>query len=367
MPADESAGDRTEDATPHRRRKERERGNVAKSKDLTAASILLGGMALLKYGGGNIFRWLYSGTARWIGQDMGTRTVPAGNEIIPYAMEGLTWIAYGAVPFVISIFVIALAASFLQVGFLFSWDPLAPDLSRINPVNGAKRMFGLRGMMTLVFNLFKLAIVGVISYLTLLREIPQATHLAVMEPAQILYQCSHSVVDLGMRLAMVFFILGIMDYAYQRYQHSEDMRMTKQEVKEEMKEYEGDPQIRARRRQLQRQLAMQRMMQEVPQAEVVVRNPTHYAVAIRFKPDMDAPVVVAKGTDHLALRIIKIATKNGVPTWQAPPLARQLYRVDLGAEVPAALFPALAEVLAHVLRGEKLAQYRKAMQGGAAA
>jgi len=210
-------------------------------------------------------------------------------------------------------------------------------------------------------NLAKLLIVMAIAYLSLRVELPNARVLSVLAPSSMLTHSAYAVIDLGLRLAILFFILGLADMGYQFYQHSQDMRMTKQEIREELKETEGDPHIRARRRQIQRQMAMQRMMQEVPQAEVVVRNPTHYAVAIQYKPDMEAPVVVAKGTDRVALRIVEIAIKNGVAVWQAPALARQLHKVGIGDMIPPALFPALAEVLSHVLKGEKLAQHRRAM------
>ncbi|MBN2713106.1 MAG: flagellar biosynthesis protein FlhB [Planctomycetes bacterium] len=366
MPGDESAGERTEEATPRRRQKERERGRVAKSRDLSAALVLLGGMLLLKYGGHVMFSNIFAGTKNCIGEFMGSKLTPERLEIGPYFLEWLYWTVLCAGPFIGGIMLVALAVNYGQTGLIFSWEPLTPDLNKLNPVNGVKRLFGLRSWMTLVFNCMKLMCVVAVAYMTIKSELPKAILLTSADPGPIFWQGTDSVATMGIRLALLFLVLGIFDFGYQIYQFNQDMMMTKQEVKEEYKEMDGDPQIKAKRRQIQRQLAMQRMMQEVPQAEVVVRNPTHFAVAIKYKPDMPAPIVVAKGADHVAKRIIDLAIKNNVPVWQAPSLARQLFKVELEDQIPAALFPALAEVLSHVLKGDKLAQYRRALKNAAA-
>ena len=365
MPADEAAGDRTEEATPRRRQRMRERGRVAKSRDLAAAVVLLGGMVMLRFGGETILGRLEATTARVIQQDMGSLLVPEDNEIVPHVYDWMIQTGIAVGPFLIGVLAIALAANLMQTGFLFSTHPLGPDLNKLNPVNGLKRIVSLKSLMTLAMNFGKLLIVAGVAYLTLQDELPAAQVLATLEPCAIVAHTAYAVVHFGLVLSLLFLILGLIDMAYQFYQHNQDIRMTRQEVKEEMKETEGDPQVRARRRQIQRQMAMQRMMQEVPEAEVVVRNPTHYAVAVQFKPDMAAPLVVAKGTDRVAMKIIEIALKNSVPVWQAPSLARQLYKIEIGDEIPPALFPALAEILSYVLKGEKLAQYRRALESAA--
>jgi len=245
------------------------------------------------------------------------------------------------------------AANILQVGFLLSAEGLVPDLNRLNPVSGFERMFNLRAFVTLLMSFAKLIIVVAVAYYTLRSAMPGAARLMLMDPGAIFMCGAQAVIELATRLAMVLFLLGLADFGYQYYQYNEDIRMTKQEVKEEHKDLEGDPQIRARRRQIQRQLA------EVPQAEVVVRNPTHFSVALKYKPDMSAPKVVAKGADKLAMKINELAIKHGVPVWRQPALARQLFKVEIGEAVPPALFPAVAEVLAHVLRGEKRAEFMR--------
>lgn len=363
MPGEEAAGDRTEEATPRRREKERERGRVAKSRDLSAAAVMLGGMLMLRYGGTVIYGWIHIFTARMIGEEMANKPMPLPDDeeiLLTYGLEWLMWTAHMLLPFLLALFVIALAVNLAQVGFLFSWDPLMPNLSKLNPINGLQRMFGLRSLMTLVFNMLKLAAVFTVAYITMTTAVPQALHLAEMMPAQILASSGLLVATMGLRLALLFFVLGVADFGYQIYQQNKDMMMSKQEVREEFKEVEGDPQIKARRRQIQRQLAMQRMMQEVPEAEVVVRNPTHFAVAIRYKPDMEAPLVVAKGADRMAMRILDVARANRVPCVERPELARLLYRtVEVGDPVPQSLYSAIAEILAYVLRGDKLAQYKR--------
>lgn len=364
--AEETAGEKTEEATQRRRQKERERGRAAKSRDLSAASVLLAGMVLLRFGGPTIYSWLHGGTVRLLALDLGGLRVPYGNEIMPHVYLWLEWIAYALGPFMLGLFVVAVVANIAQVGFLFSFEPLTPDLNKLNPVSGLKRIFSLKGFMVLVMNIIKLTIVAVITWLTLRREMPGANTLAFLEPGPIFVHTARAVVNFGLLLALVFFVLGLADMIYQFHQHSVDLRMTKQEVKEELKEVDGDPQIKARRRAIQRQMAMQRMMQEVPEAEVVVRNPTHFAVAIKYRPSMPAPVLVAKGMNLMAKRIIEVAKQHGVPVYERPELARELYRkVEIGDRIPPALFHAVAEVMAYVLEGEKRARYLRALQGAA--
>lgn len=366
MPADDSAGERTEEPTARRLQKERDRGQVAKSQDLNASVVMLAGMLFLRFAGDWIFRYLFLAAQGLIGQTLGSEPAPYRLEILSYLTQWGMWVALALAPFLLTVATAALIINVAQAGFLFSTEALMPDLSKLNPVNGMKKLVSLRGLMTLAMNSGKLVAVGIVAYLFIRAELPAAMNLMYADPAQILTLAGMAVINLALYLAVIFFLLGIIDYIYQRYQYMKDLKMTKQEVKEEAKDVEGDPQVKSKRRQIQMQLAQQRMMQEVPQAEVVVRNPTHFAVAIRYKPDMAAPEIVAKGVDRMAQRIIRLAIDNNVPCWQAPSLARQLYRIEVGDTVPPALFPAVAEVLAHVLRGEKLAEYEQAMNDQAA-
>ncbi len=362
---DESSGDRTEEATEFRKRKARERGQVAKSRDLAAAAVLLGGMVMLRFGWLEIYRWLAGSMQRFIGHDLGRIPAPTGLEILPHARLWLLYLAWAVAPFAIGCFLVALLINWLQVGFLFSTHPVTPDWNRINPARGLQRLVSARSAMGVAMNLGKIAIVLAVAWSVLGTVIPAAGVFASLEPGAMVAEGALRVSELGIKMAMTLFALGILDFGFQRWQMNRDLRMTKQEVKQELKEEVGDPQIRARRQQIQRQMAMQRMMAAVPESEVVIRNPTHYAVALRYAPEMAVPEVVAKGADHMALRIIRIARQHEVPVWQQPWLARQLYRLEVGDPIPAALFPAVAEVLAHVLKGERLAAYRRAMEEAA--
>jgi len=357
---EEAAGDRTEEATPRRREKEREAGRVARSRDLAASLVLLGAMLFLRYGGARMGYEMLSIAEQTITQYLPSVPPPHGNEILPHVLMWLYWSGRVAGPFLLAILALAIAVNFIQTGMVFSWEPLVPNFDRLNPVSGLTRMFSLRSLMTLVVNLLKIALVVAVAYQSLAVELPRAYLMVSEMPAQLLIHSGLAVSHFGLKLAAVMVILGLLDFGYQRYQYERDIMMTRQQVREELKEVEGDPQVRARRRAIQRQLARQRMMQEVPKAEVVVRNPTHYAVAISYKPGMDAPRVVAKGEGLMAQRIIDLAKKHGVPLWHAPELARKLYReVDIDQYIPPELFPALAEILAHVLKGEKRAQYER--------
>ncbi len=363
---DDSAGEKTEEATTKRKEREREQGRVARSQDIGAASVLLAAMIFLRLGGHGIYDWLSHGASRLIREDMPNLPVPEGIEVCGYAYVWMKLAIMAMAPFLAVVFLAALVVGFAQAGFTLSAQPLVPDINKINPINGFQRIFSLKGFVMLAMNMAKLALVVTIAYYGIRAVLPFLGGLAKLMPKQIFSYSAIEVVTLGLELASILFLLAVADLCYQVYQHNQDMRMTKQEVKQEMKEMEGDPQIRARRRQIQRQMAKQRMMHEVPNAEVVIRNPTHYAVAIKFEPHMSAPIVVAKGVDHLAMKIIEIAIKHGVPCWQDPPLARKLYKIELGDTIPPELFKALAEVLAHVMKNDKRAKYERDLSGSAA-
>ncbi len=363
---DESSGEKTEEPTQRRLDDMRRQGNVAKSKDLGAALVLLGSVLYFRAMGGYFRDYLMSFMTRIFMFDLDGLMPPEGKEIIPYALQWLQALAFILLPFMLGLFVLAYIVNVLQTGFVFAEEAIKLDLNKINPVSGLSNLFQLKKLMELVMNMAKLLVVGAVVYVTMRQRVPEAGALAHLDPRQILSHGAGAIIDMMLRLAIVLVILALLDLIYQRWQYIRDARMTKQEVKEENRSMEGDPQIKSRRRQVQLQLARQRMMQEVPEAEVVIRNPTHFAVAIRYKPEMEAPVVVAKGMDHIAKKIIDAAMRAGVPIWQDPLLARELYnKVEVGAPIPPELFQTLAEVLAHVLKGEKLAQYQNAFAGAA--
>ena len=255
-------------------------------------------------------------------------------------------------------------SSVLQVGFLWVPDRIAPDFSRLSPLAGLQRIFSLTGTMRLGFGLFKVLVVSVVAVAVLWRrwdEVLRASALDVPQLGQFLIDISLNTV-LWVGLALV--ILAILDYALQRWKYEQDLRMTHQEVREEMKNLQGDPQIVARRRAIQRQMVLNRISSSVPKADVIVTNPTELAVAIQYEPDeMAAPVVVAKGAGVLAQRIRRLALENNIPIVERKPLAQLLYKeVDIGRPVPTESYAAVAEVLAYVyqLKGKKLPTPRAA-------
>jgi flagellar biosynthetic protein FlhB len=351
--AEEGGADRTEDATPRKKQQARERGQVPRSRDLSAAIVVFSAAVFLRYGGGWLARevLILSGSVL---ENIGSEPMPAGVQALYLAPRWVAHVALALLPMLLLLFVIAYASGAIQFGFLFASESLRLNFEKLNPVAGLKRMFNLKSLMTFVMNLLKVAIVAVVAIVYVRSELFAVRALSEAGVASSVVRIVDSVLDLMLLLAAILLVLGVLDYWYQRFQWERDLRMTKQEVKEEMRDTEGDPHVRARRRQIQRQMAQQRMMAEVPQADVVVRNPTHYAVALRYEPQKDAsPRVVAKGINRMALRIIDVAVKNGVPTKVDPPLARKLYRLEIGDPVPTELYQAVAEVLAWVVNQGK--------------
>lgn len=361
------ADEKTEQPTQHKLREARKKGQAAKSRDLSASVELLGAIVLLRFGGWFIGEYTLDFMQQIMEQDFPAAAAPAGKEILPQAMRWAVFMGVMIMPFMILLCLVAYLANYLQVGWLYSTEPLKLNFNKLNPVTGLRRIFALKNLMTLAMNLAKLAVIMPIAWQTIIGELRNVIILVEMEPAGTLIYMSRAVLDLALKLALLLFVLGVADWYYQKYVFTRGMKMTKQEVKEEYKQMEGDPKIKQKRRQIQMQQAMKRMMSEVPQAEVVVRNPTHFAVAISYKPEMPAPVVVAKGKDAVAEKIIAAAREAGVPTVENPPLARELYRlVEVGDEIPETLFTAVAEILSSVIDAEKRQKIMNALAGSAA-
>ncbi len=255
-------------------------------------------------------------------------------------------------PFVALLVAAALAINYAQVGVIFTLKPLEPKANRISPLSGLKRIFSSRGLVELAKGLFKVAVVTAITYWTIAGEMNNLIALVDSSVPQILASSGSVLMTLGFRICIVLLFLAILDYAFQRWDYEKNLRMTRHEVREELKQQEGDPQIRARVRSLQRELAQKRMMDDVGQADVVVTNPTHVAVALRYTPEESAaPVVVAKGQRLIAEKIKELARLAGVPMVENKPLARALFTaVRIGDEIPEDLFKAVAEVLAFVFQ-----------------
>jgi flagellar biosynthesis protein FlhB len=258
-------------------------------------------------------------------------------------------------PLLISALALGIVANVAQVGFVFSGEPIKPKFERLNPFEGVKRLFSVRALFDLVKALFKLILIGTAAYMGIRGEIGSLLMAGFSEGAGGLVIAGRVLLSVALRVGVMYLIIGVADFLFQRYEHKKGVMMTKQEVKEEHKQMEGDPQIKARQREIQRMIATRRMFQELPQATVLVTNPTHFAVALKYDADRGgAPVVVAKGCDYLAQRIIQKAREHDVPVVQNPEVARALYsRTELGHEIPVELYRLVAEILAEIFYRER--------------
>ena len=342
-----STGERTEEATEKRKQDSRKKGQVARSQDLSAVLVLLGSVLLLRVFGGRMIGGLMdfmSGAFRNLDEAELSVASISGNEtdVMLFTLEVLA-------PLLLGLMLVSVAANVIQTGPLLSGQALKPQLSRINPISGAKRILGKQGLLALARNLLKLTIVGGILALGLRGRFADVSRLGAGSLQE----------DLDRFIAMAFEItllgaaalLALADFFFQRKLHAQQIRMSKQDVRDENKQQEDDPTVKGRMRQMRRDF-FNRMMTAVPQADVVITNPTHFAVALRYDPLRHAaPMVIAKGEQLTALRIRQLAEQNGVPIWEDKFLARALYAsVSVGKPIPAELFQAVAEVLAFIFR-----------------
>ncbi|MCM8901201.1 flagellar biosynthesis protein FlhB [Caldicoprobacter algeriensis] len=352
------AEERTEKATPKKRREARERGQVFKSVELNSAVTLIVGLLALKFTSSFMMEKLCWAYDRYLQANALFDQLYTYTGIVAMAKEIMYTVALVALPLCGLVMLAGLAINYWQVGFIFTTRPVIPNLSRINPLEGLKRIFSKRTLVELLKSLLKLAIVVLISYQEFMADIKSLAQLAKWDVKRSFIAVADMAFNIGIKMAVVFIILAVFDYFYQWWEYEKSLRMTKQELKDEYKEVEGHPLIRSRIRERQRQIGLRRMMQEIPRADVVITNPVHFAVALRYDPkEHDAPVVVAKGQDYLALKIKEVAKKHGVYIVENKPLAQMLYKsTEIGQAIPPELFRAVAEVLAFVysMRGKRI-------------
>ena len=347
-------GEKTEPATQKKLSDARKKGQVAKSREITNGLELLALFLILKFWVGNIgiqFLELFDNIYKKI-PDLTTYwngTLPqqdVGNVFRQMLQQVLMIIA----PILLIGFLIAFITDLAQVKWKPTLEPMKPKFSKLNPLKGVKKIFSANALVELVKSIAKIGLILYICYSYLKDKWPFLLNLYDVTLMQALQLVAETVTDLGIRIAALYMLIAFSDFAYQKIKFKNDMKMTKQEVKEEFKQQEGDPQIKGKIRQKMREASMRRMMQDLPQADVVITNPTHYAVAIKYDPKVaDAPLVIAKGEDYLAARIKEIAKENHVEIVENKPLARMLYaNVEIGEAVPPELYQAVAEVLAFV-------------------
>jgi len=351
--------DKTEEPTLHRQREARRRGQVMKSMEVNAAVNMLGMVLLF-----TVFRrYFLNGFTSTLYHCL--RELP-GIEVDMLSLDYLTRFTMErylslAAPFLLAALFLGMVSNVLQIGFLVSSEAIKPQLNRINPLEGFKRIFSMRALFELIKSLLKISIVGTVSYLYLRSQLPVLLLLLGQESGVFTLLLKKVLQGLALRVAAVFLFLALLDFLYQRYEFQKSLRMTRREVKEEYKHLEGDPHVRARLKERQRAITRQRSLARVPEATVVITNPTELAIALRYREKVDqAPVVVAKGAAKLAQRIRELAGENNIPVIQDPPVARLLfYQVEVGEEISEDLYQAVAEILALVYRLQEKERWQR--------
>ena len=348
--AEESFQEKTEQATPKRREDARRKGQVARSSELSSIAILSTGLLALSGLGPYMFDQL--GVFMIDALTNGVKVEINSTNLYLHIGSWVLGYARIIVPIVALLVVAALAVNYAQVGVLLTLQPLTPKAERISPFSGIKRIFSSKGLVELAKSLFKIGAVVYVTYLTISADINNLVSYMDMGVGQIFTLSGDIILTLTFRIILLLLIMAILDYSFQRWDYEKNLRMTRQEVREEVKQQEGDPMVRSRVRNLQREMSQQRMMDDVMTADVVVTNPTHVAVALKYDMEnMPAPLVVAKGQRLVAQRIKEVARDAGIPLVENKPLARALFKVvQIGDEIPEDLFKAVAQVLAFVFQ-----------------
>jgi flagellar biosynthetic protein FlhB len=345
----ENDQEKTEPATGKKREEARKKGQVAQSREIPSVLVLLSAFSVFYFAGS----WMFSQTtdlARTLFLQMAHwgATSEDAHAMFWYLFQRIVLIL---APLVCVVAIAGVVGNVAQFGFMIVENVLTPKFSKLNPIAGLKRVFSVRGLVELLKSILKIIIIGGISYATLKGEMDQIPGLVDQDVWSILSFFGRVALKMGFYTCLVLIVLAGVDYLFQLWKHERDLRMSKQEIKDENKQREGDPAIRARIRSAQREMAMRRMMQSVPEATVIITNPTHLAIAIQFDRGMYAPKVLAKGADHVAARIREVANENNIPIIEQKALARILYKeVEIGQFIPADLYHAVAEILAYVYR-----------------
>lgn len=346
MPGDS----KTEKATPKKRRDERKKGHVAVSKDVVMILSLLGIFLILRMLFPLMYRTLRDYMIKYLS------LAPAAETVSDYTVS-IFWDTVGAVaksalPILIVAVVLAILGTGVQTRFLFTKSNMVPKFSKLNPLRGIKNMLSLKSLIELIKNIIKIIILALILYQIIKGDLRAVSRTIDMDLKESSVYVLNAIMDMIIKVSIIFLAIAAVDYFYQRWDYERQIKMSKQEIKEEFKQTEGSPEIKGRIRSLQRERARSRMMQAVPTADVIVRNPTHYAVALRYNIEKDnAPVLVAKGVDELALRIVAVGEENGVHVLENKLLARGIYAsTQVGKEIPSEYYGVVAEILVYVYR-----------------
>lgn len=341
---------KTEKATPKKRRDERKKGHVAVSKDVVMICSLLGTFLMLKMLFPLMYRTMRDFMIKYIS------LAPMAETLSDHAkrayLDMVTAILKGAVPIVVVSMLLAIFGTGLQTKFIFTKKNMVPQFSRLSPLKGIKNMFSLKSLIELLKNIIKITILIIILYQIIMGDLRGVARTIDMDFRDSAVFVLDSVMNMVFKVTIVFLAIAAFDYFYQWWDYERQIKMSKQDLKEEFKQTEGNPEIKGRIRNLQRERARSRMMQAVPTADVIIRNPTHFAVALRYDLEKDsAPMLVAKGQDELALRIVAVGEENGVYVLENKPLARGIFAsTQVGAEIPPEYYGMVAEILVYVYR-----------------
>ncbi len=347
MAAERGGQEKTEQPTSKRRKDARKEGNVFQSKDIVTVVMLAGIFLMMRL----MMPYIYTNLRnymKWIIEGINV------DSFLSFQLFSTTVrvMLQSVLPLLLAAMMLGILSHGVQTRFNISFYPLKPKFSKLNPLKGIKNMFSLKRVVELLKNLLKIILLLVLLYNILKDDVVEIARMVDMSPINSAAFMMRMVFSLVMKVCLAFAVVAFFDFLYQRWEYERDLKMTKQEVKDEFKQTEGNPQIKGRIRSLQRQMAMSRMIQKVPQADVIIRNPTHYAIALKYDPHVNgAPMVLAKGQDELALRIIRVGEENGVFITENRPLARALYEsCELDREIPAEFYGAVAEILVYIYK-----------------
>src|SRR6056297_1458672 len=350
MPDDDGPGEKTEDPTPKRKEEARDKGQVAKSKELSGAFVLMGSFLVLYITFSNIISYMQSAMRSYfIMHEIPSVNIPNSFNMM---MEGFFEIGRMVAPVMLAGAIIGGIINFVQTGPLITGEPLVPKLSNINPIEGFKKIFSLKSVVELFKSLAKLTIIVSLSFFPLKNHWQQIINVSNRGlDAGVLF-FGNLIFQIAIRIAVFLIVVGVFDFAYQLWDHKQNLKMSKYEVKQERKEREGDPLIKQQRKQKQQEMSMNRMMSEMEEADVVITNPTHIAVALKYDLDeMEAPVVLAKGEGYIAEKIKEKAKELEIEIVENKPIARSLNEMtEIGDQIPVDLYQAVAEILAFVFK-----------------
>lgn len=345
-----AADSKTEKATPKKRRDERKKGHVMLSKDVVIAASLLGVFSVLRMWFPTLQKTIKAFWFRYF--DMTATTVQISDGLTRNITYDFTYTyAMSIMPVLLSSGIIAVIATMAQTKMLFAPEALKPKFDKLNPINGIKKMFAMKNFVELIKNLIKISVLVAILYNFISKRLVEISRTINMDLMVSTTYVLKSIMSLVYTIGIAFVVISALDVLYQWWDYERQIKMSKEEIKQEYKQQEGDPQLKGKIKDMQRQMAMSRMMQAVPDADVVIKNPTHFAVALKYEDKkMSAPIVVAKGQDQLAFRIIEVAEEAGVAVLENKPLARGLYaQTEIGQEIPYEFYGEIAEILVKIL------------------